>query len=235
MAEYMEKRFKKTSHRNFSDLKALIAFTLAEVLIVLGIIGVIAAITIPTLLQNAEESQAKASVKVAYSILTQAMTQIISQNSGSIVGICEDWDGACFKNMFKDVLKYVKECDTLPITNKCWIANNFSDGTYYGVDGTSPGGMGGAVLQNGMLMLFRYHKKDCSLAANWACGWIGVDINGFKKPNRWGKDVFMFSVGKEIIKPAGVDGDTGNFRTCNSTDTGDYSGWGCTAKYLYEN
>jgi len=214
------------------------AFILAEVLITLGIIGVIAAITIPTLLQNAEESKAKAGVKVAYSILTQAMTQITSQNNGSIKGICGDWDGKCFKDMFKGAFQYIKECDTSPTANKCWMANNYLDGTFYNVDGMGSGPPSGLVLKNGMLVLFRYHLSDCSFSSssssNIQCGWIAFDINGFQKPNKWGKDVFNFSVQNGSIKPMGVEGDTGNLRTCNLTDTGDYSGWGCTAKYLYE-
>ncbi len=41
-------------------------FTLAEVLITLGIIGIIAAMTIPTLLQNTDEAQLKTAWKKAY-------------------------------------------------------------------------------------------------------------------------------------------------------------------------
>jgi len=48
-------------------------FTLAELLIVLGIIGVIAALTMPTLLSNTQGAQYKAAYKKALSVLSQAV------------------------------------------------------------------------------------------------------------------------------------------------------------------
>ena len=48
------------------------AFTLAEVLITLGIIGVVAALTIPSLIQKYEEKQTVSQVKKAYSEISQA-------------------------------------------------------------------------------------------------------------------------------------------------------------------
>ena len=48
------------------------AFTLAEVLITLGIIGVVAALTMPTVIQNYKKKQAVTQLKATYSILAQA-------------------------------------------------------------------------------------------------------------------------------------------------------------------
>ena len=44
-------------------------FTLAEVLITLGIIGVVAALTLPSLIQNYKEKATVTAVKESYSIL----------------------------------------------------------------------------------------------------------------------------------------------------------------------
>ena len=49
-------------------------FTLAEVLITLVIIGVIAAMTIPTLLSNTNKQETKTALKKAMSIINQAIT-----------------------------------------------------------------------------------------------------------------------------------------------------------------
>ena len=49
------------------------AFTLAEVLITLGIIGIVAAMTIPTLIQKNFEKQTVAKLRETQSILSQAM------------------------------------------------------------------------------------------------------------------------------------------------------------------
>ena len=62
------------------------AFTLAEVLITLGIIGVVAALTMPALIQNYTHSVAEARLKKFYSIMNQAILQSIVDN-----GEVESW------------------------------------------------------------------------------------------------------------------------------------------------
>ena len=211
------------------------AFTLAEVLIVIGIIGIIANMTIPTLIENATEAQTRSGLKVAYSILSQAMTQISSENSGTIAGICEDFDDVCFKNMFKPALKYTKECNGQIATNGCWASVQYLDGSSYSwIDNAGADSPAGLILNNGMLVAFRWHYKNCAYPGNNKCGWIAVDINGFKKPNRWGKDTFNFHVADGVVKPFGSVGDTGNDITCNPTDVGSDAGYGCASKYLYD-
>ena len=54
-------------------------FTLAEVLVTLAVIGVVAALTIPTLMSSSNEKQAKTAVKKATSILNQALTMSIAE------------------------------------------------------------------------------------------------------------------------------------------------------------
>ena len=49
------------------------AFTLAEVLITLGIIGVVSAMTIPSVVQKQREKETIAKLRVAQSILTNAV------------------------------------------------------------------------------------------------------------------------------------------------------------------
>lgn len=55
-------------------------FTLAEVLITLGIIGVIAALTLPSLIQKKQTKELETGLKVAYSLINQA---IINANNGA--------------------------------------------------------------------------------------------------------------------------------------------------------
>lgn len=211
-------------------------FNLAEVLITLGIIGVVFAMTIPTLMNNNNETEKRTGAKAAYSLLSQAMATITMEHGGSIKGLCSDFDNLCFKDLFKPAFSYVKDCDHQILTNKCWAAHNWMDGSEYGswLDGAGSDNPSAIVLKNGMLILFRLHYGDCDWPSNNSCGWISVDINGFKKPNQWGKDVFYFHVQDGVIKPCGIDGDTGNGLTCDGTETGSGAGAGCTAKYLME-
>ena len=48
-------------------------FTLAEVLITLGIIGIVAALTMPSLIQNSKRQETSARLKKFYSTMSQAL------------------------------------------------------------------------------------------------------------------------------------------------------------------
>ena len=67
-----------TSYR-LNDFKKKIAFTLAEVLITLGIIGVVAAMTIPTLIADYQEKVTVTKFKWVYSTLANAFTMALWQ------------------------------------------------------------------------------------------------------------------------------------------------------------
>ena len=68
-------------------LNKRVAFTLAEVLITLGIIGVVAAMTIPNLVNTYKEKVRVSKVKKAYSVLANAYN-LAKSEYGSI----EQWD-----------------------------------------------------------------------------------------------------------------------------------------------
>ena len=60
------------------------------------------------------------------------------------------------------------------------------------------------------------------------CGFITVDVNGFKKPNTWGKDIYEFAIYSDKILPfysgMWIEDD------CNATSN---NGHTCASKYLY--
>lgn len=66
--------------------KSVFAFTLAEVLITLGVIGVVAAITMPTLIQNYQKSKTANQLKTVYSIMNQAVKMSEIDN-----GLITEW------------------------------------------------------------------------------------------------------------------------------------------------
>ena len=68
------------------------AFTLAEVLITLGIIGIVAAMTMPTLNDRITKRQVEARVKVAYSTIAQVMK--MSENDGNTSGAVASSDSS---------------------------------------------------------------------------------------------------------------------------------------------
>ena len=60
--------------------KFIAAFTLAEILITLGIIGVVAAMTIPSIIIDYQKKHTVEALKKAYSTLDQALVSSIFEN-----------------------------------------------------------------------------------------------------------------------------------------------------------
>src|SRR5574344_105150 len=103
------------------DLKSKVqGFTLAEGLIVLAIIGVLAAMTIPVLMNKVEKHEEYVGFKKALSTISDAAARIREDNGGSMAGIT--YKG--FAEVFKPYLKTIKYCG----------ANDYS--CYLGEDST---------------------------------------------------------------------------------------------------
>lgn len=84
-----------------------------------------------------------------------------------------------------------------------------------------------------MLVIFGFEKSDCSsdmtpYNMNFSrCGFINVDVNGSKKPNTIGKDIFSINIlpNRLIIEGANpVDPS----KVCQSGG----NGWDCGVNYL---
>lgn len=63
------------------------AFTLAEVLITLGIIGVVAALTLPTLIQTNKNKEVETKLQKIYSVMKQAILMSELDNGPRDTGI----------------------------------------------------------------------------------------------------------------------------------------------------
>ena len=168
------------------------AFTLAEVLITLGIIGVVAAVTMPTLITKYQKKQTVTQLKKAYAELSQAL-QIAQKD----LGMMEDWDFANFPtsadrvqyfydNVLKPNLKIVKYC--APSSNDCWADVNYKltgDEARHTFNGL--GGRNSFITASGYSVYYWLH-------ADGTGGWFFVDLNGAKRPNILGKDIFVFQI-----------------------------------------
>ncbi|OGI24422.1 MAG: hypothetical protein A2287_06170 [Candidatus Melainabacteria bacterium RIFOXYA12_FULL_32_12] len=203
-------------------------FTLAEVLLTLTIIGVVAALSIPSLLQNTQETQGKSGFKAAYSILTQAYTNVLQEVGGSTKNLCTgEWDSTCLRDLFVDYgdLSIIKVCDSGDCLGNCWSEKEYS---LLGVDLGDPSSPS-FVLSNGMHVSFLHRIADCSFLDGSLpeCGWIYVDTNGFKGPDRYGIDIFRINVHEDKLTPRGVDGSHANSRICDRVDTTTHNGQGC--------
>lgn len=79
-AEFFEVLKASTMHVNFLQIKGRLGFTLAEVLITLGIIGVVATITIPGLMTKYHRHVAETKLAKFDSIINQAVRMSIAEN-----------------------------------------------------------------------------------------------------------------------------------------------------------
>ena len=188
-------------------------FTLAEVLITIGIIGVIAAITIPTLLNKSNDRVYEVGYKKAYSTLTNVFESLLNDNGGDIKTLCSEnkdrtIEGSkCISDAFKPYLKIAKACesgDNADCTNLYTEAVNLNgDATFRtmmiaGRINTNTT----FVLTDGSIVSFDYggstaNGGNCSAPPTGdpdtepdsACFMLIIDSNGNRKPNKLGLDI----------------------------------------------
>ena len=208
------------------------AFTLAEVLITLGIIGVVAAMTMPSLIQEHREKATVAKLKKVYSNLNNAFILSISEygsvNDWGITSAEIDNKGSdLIARRLKEFMISAKDCNsdggcfgedtykTLgPVSERfSGAANTFS--TFILADGTSIGIWGVGSINN--------------------YGMIIVDINGKQRPNTTGKDAFWFKITENSIVPLGLKGETEayNFENCINPVSAYYTSRSCTAWVIF--
>ena len=219
------------THVAHCDKSRRVAFTLAEVLITLGIIGVVAALTLPFVVANYKEKQLTTAWKKAYSDVANAAL-LMSQNNEDLS--TEQKVGEAFAKY----LKVDKVCNANKgIEQGCWRENTkiySKGGGYIYSDPTDAGG--GAVcmiLTSGTLFCIDYGGKVSPLY---------FDINGYLKPNTKGKDVFYALFNREtyMVKPAKgyfqnwgpADCDWVPCTFGDGTCEGDNLGYGCSAEKL---
>lgn len=217
------------------------AFTLAEVLITLGIIGIVAAMTIPTLINNSSEGEYNSGVKLAYSTISRALL-MVTTNNGEIVTVGQQENLAGHQNFFNDFAPFLSIVKTGSIYQIFGDSGKFNYRYYkggfpagpYPASGDDNDAVNSAVLANGSLI--RFHSYDaCTYNGVSACGQITVDINGNKLPNMFGKDMYEFWITRQNnaykIIPFGV---TGDGRTCASGSSSWATSDGCTARRLLD-
>lgn len=102
------------------------AFTLAEVLITLGVIGIIAAMTIPTLIQSYRNHVVETRLKKVYSVMNQAI-----QRAEADFGAKELWEYERADFFETYILPYIKflKADTQKIGNTKYRKIYFTDGS----------------------------------------------------------------------------------------------------------
>lgn len=158
-------------------------FTLAEVLITLAIIGVVAAMTMPTLINNTNGAQFKTAYKKALSVLSQAVVMNIALDDYDLAGTSananKDEDISSLYRMFTERTNgTLIEGDEL--TNYK-VSIDDDGGTSFGTATAVPDSNYTFRFQDGIAFSFENSAAACTEGAP-CYGWI--DANGTKGPNK---------------------------------------------------
>ncbi|CDE60479.1 putative type II secretion protein [Fusobacterium sp. CAG:439] len=163
-------------------------FTLAEVLITLGIIGVVAAMTMPTLMNSTQGAQYKAAYKKALSALSQAVVLNVALDDYNFADL--DADNYTLTDMLSSRMNVVRT-----ETGSSNIKNGDKDYTVTTTTGTREGTNGVDIeegnttlfFNDGIMFSFPTEAKNCSkddtTGSTTPCYGF-IDVNGVKAPNK---------------------------------------------------
>ncbi len=188
-------------------------FTLAETLITLAIIGIVAAMTVPNLMSNYRKHNLETTLAATYSILSSAIKTAQAETGSSMEELLESCyvsneaggndatRSDCFVNtVLKPYVKYSKACDYNVSFVNCEIMQKFNKNvkSYKNLTGepeTSYGGLkyfsySRIQLNNGVPISVYWHSNNPAPI-------IYVDVNGAAGPNQSGADYFLFSLMEE--------------------------------------
>ncbi|MDD3594292.1 MAG: type II secretion system protein [Candidatus Gastranaerophilales bacterium] len=231
-------------------------FTLAEVLVTLMVIGIVAVLTIPSILENIQKTQLVSAYKRMFSETFSAVTEmVVKEDCGKrflCTGQFQTDDPLEFGNSLTSVLSTVVNCKKNDMDCFTQFVNPNYDGS-----GTSDSIVNQvAALNDGEAATYYYFKNvrgasylihsfgtDCETNLSTdntidnpmrgVCGYMVIDVNGEKSPNAWGRDVFgMWITDYKVLELYPFGGQYDNKipkTTCRAADT---NGMGCAGRIL---
>ena len=198
-------------------------FTIPELILTMGAIGIVAVLTIPTLLHN---------IRVQTHQRTRMLQQQKISQGITMLSVRSPRMGYLSTEAFvKDLRKYMQIMNYCDKDNlmKCWPYDTpilLNDGTAYKIDDagskdvflmddTDPDGNEAEyaddnvsfVTNNGIAVLINYNKKcrPNSSNDNRSCYVAMVDVNGDKGPNKVGDDIYLINARGFINESLGDD------------------------------
>ena len=227
------------THVGKSKNKRKFAFTLAEVLVTLGIIGVVAVLTVPNVISNYQKKVYVTQLQKAYNQISNALELLMVDEE---VDNLNDTSLFCSEKCYEDGLERVKLYEFLTkyfkVVKNCLghyedpecVVNNYKK-----LDG-SPSYLGFTdyvTLKSGMTLWISGNDYGSPL-------YVSVDVNGVNKgPNVWGRDAFNFDVNYkgEIAEsfryyPNHLDPEINSYNDPNRCFNNELYGGGCLTKII---
>ena len=199
-------------------MKRLRGFTLAEVLITLGVIGVVASMTMPTLIQNYKKAVTINQLKKTYSTFAQALNKLMADDEVTTLSqtdlakiaenhkqcksqadnaeattLCNSEKNVAVYNILKKYLNVVS-IQKLDGYSFAWLNMNDS--------GENLNDSFGMFLSDGTILI---KVSDAEFLNDGTLYYsFYFDINGLKGPNIVGRDIFKFDIYSDKLYPCGT-------------------------------
>ena len=182
--------FRNQNSLSVSNYKSLKAFTLAEVLVTLGIIGLVAAITLPTLVNKYQKKTYVTGLQKFYTQISQVMVSMKHQTSCEDMS-CMGFEGSINSAWVENATKLFQE--NYHILKFCYGTSTCEYEAFF-INGTSSGKIFTANE-------FSFKTTDGFIIKlmPWNDNWssLTVDVNGSKNPNVIGRDIHLFRINKQ--------------------------------------
>lgn len=143
-------------------------FTLAEVLITLGIIGVVAAMTIPTLMNQTGQAQFKTGFKKMISVLNQAVTMNLALNNSDFSAMNTTTTDTASQSLYA---LFSNRMNILSTTNNLAVTGLGSAANYT------------LFFNDGMAISWLQAASACTSGSATSVCKAVVDVNGVQRPN----------------------------------------------------
>ena len=187
-------------------------FSLAEVLIALILVGVIAAISIPSFVTNSKNRANATKLSAIVSNLENAFNTMLATEA--VPDLTETRFGG--DQTVANLGRYLKLAGNSSTTIKDFYSNDTSlDAAWQpfsNVSGTAttaaPTDTDTFTVQtkNGVILIYTPSAIAETDNHPGSIGNLTIDVNGRTEPNRWGRDVFLFRIGCDgMLYPAGGD------------------------------
>ena len=211
-------------------MKVLRGFTLSELVVTLAVVGIIAALTVPGLVQHYQRDTQVTMLKKVYMNLQDNLSFMQTENIGlrfdkSLLGE----ESPDVEKFFDDYYNVTLKCGRNPSScfapqykniRKSVLNTDFSDDNTYCVQ-------------------FKDSSSMCIIPQSALPATVFVDVNGPDKPNVVGRDMFSFHIyddfSVDVVPPDVVAGGTATAareNLFNNDCLGSYYGTGCFGKIL---
>ncbi len=223
------------------------AFTLAEMLLTIGLLGVIASLTLPSVYSNVSAQQLVASLRTTQATISDKIDAGMALEDVQNVRDLKAFDTTSLSTLYKNLSKYLR----LDTVTEAHTVYSLKDGSKVATWSASD------IRQTNtqaFIYITDFTSDKTSSAAETIkkkggqvlrrCAVVYIDVNGYTKPNRFGYDVYkyylaqngrLYPVGGSDVSLFESDGASDESKNWESTSD-DYAcsltstGYGCAGR-----